>query len=255
MAVSKQGDLLVQANHRGARSLLQHPVKLEELAKELRKIDPQPNGKFIAFLGSRGGVGCTSLAINLACTLAKDSSNQVCLVDLDLVQGDADVALNLSPAYRLIDVVLNLDRIDLQFLQDALSKHSTGLALLPRPELLQEIGQIHDEALQRIFRLLPLKFTHLIVDLSKGWTTLDVMSMGMADVILLIFQLELSSLRNAVLMLKGKPGALADRVQIVVNRVGAQVAGEGITLNRAEEVLGRSVYWEVPNDSLPILGG
>ncbi len=58
----------------------------------------------IAVLGSRGGVGCTSLAVNLGCTLAQDPANNVALIDLDLALGDADVALDLMPDYTLADV-------------------------------------------------------------------------------------------------------------------------------------------------------
>ena len=70
----------------------------------------------IAVLGSRGGVGCTSLAVNLGATLAQDPGNNVALIDLDLALGDADVALDLMADYTLADVALNIDRLDMQFL-------------------------------------------------------------------------------------------------------------------------------------------
>ena len=75
-------------------------------------------------LGSRGGVGCTSLAVNLGATLAQEPDHNVALVDLDLALGDADVALDLMPDYTLADVAMNIDRLDMQFLRRSLSKHA-----------------------------------------------------------------------------------------------------------------------------------
>ena len=64
-------------------------------------------------LGSRGGVGCTSLAVNLGATLAQDPDHSVALIDLDLALGDADVALDLMADYTLADVAMNIDRLDM----------------------------------------------------------------------------------------------------------------------------------------------
>ena len=100
---------------------------LEELLKALQRLRAAPaatagrarrspakvESQVIAVLGSRGGVGCTSLAVNLGATLAQDPSHSVALVDLDLALGDADVALDLMADYTLADVALNIDRLDM----------------------------------------------------------------------------------------------------------------------------------------------
>jgi pilus assembly protein CpaE len=213
-------------------------------------------GQLIAMLAARGGVGCTSLAVNLGCTLAKMPGNEAILVDLNLVTGDADVALDLSPIHRLTELVLNIEQVDIPYLQQALCKHSTGLSLLARPEQLQDSELVHEDSIQRILTLAQINCTHLLVDLSKGWTPIDRLAVRMADVILLVFQLELSSLRNAALMLHSISAEeeVSRRIRLVANRVGAQMAGEGITLKKATEVLGRPIYWQIPNDSKAMLG-
>ena len=63
----------------------------------------------IAVAGATGGVGTTSLAVNLGCALAADPNNSVVLVDLDLCLGDADVFLDTIPEYTLVDVAQNID--------------------------------------------------------------------------------------------------------------------------------------------------
>jgi pilus assembly protein CpaE len=88
----------------------------------------------------------------------------------------------------------------------------------------------------------------LIFDLSKRFTATDLTAMRMSDVVLLVCQLELTSLRNVVRMVHtfGQDEALAQKIRIIVNRVGAD-DGE-ITLQKAEETIGQPVYWQVPND-------
>src|SRR4029077_19482806 len=96
----------------------------------------------ITIVGPRGGVGCTSLAVNLGCNLAQDPAHNVALVDLDLALGDADVALDLIPDYTLADVAMNIDRLDMTFLRRSLCKHESGLSLLPHPVQMEDISLI-----------------------------------------------------------------------------------------------------------------
>src|SRR5262249_24769254 len=196
---------------------LTQPVVLEELLTALGRLRTtrvnadgsvsQVNGAVrqeslvISIVGSRGGVGCTSLAVNLGCNLAQDPSYSVALVDLDLALGDADVALDLIPDYTLADVAMNVDRLDMTFLRRSLCKHESGLSLLPHPVQMEDIALIHEEHLGRVINLLRASFSHLIFDLSKRFTPTDLTAMRMSDVILLVCQLELTSLRNVVRML------------------------------------------------------
>jgi pilus assembly protein CpaE len=208
----------------------------------------------ISVLGSRGGVGCTTLAINLGCNLANlDKNHNVALIDLDLALGDADVALDLMPDYTLADVALNIDRLDMTFLRRSLCKHSTGLSLLPHPVQMEDIALIHEEHLQRVINLLRASYTHLIFDLSKRFTPTDLTAMRMSEVILLVAQLELTSLRNVVRMLHtlSAEDGVGDKIKVVINREGSD-DGE-ITLKKAEETIGRPIYWQIPNDSKSVL--
>src|SRR5207237_402064 len=132
------------------------PVVLEQLLAALRRLpqkgtSPTSPGSqqmagpqqsiCIAVLGSRGGVGCTSLAVNLGCSLSQDANNNVALVDLDLALGDADVALDLIPDHTLADVAMNIERLDVAFLRRALIKHQeTGLSLLAHPVQMQDVS-------------------------------------------------------------------------------------------------------------------
>ena len=88
----------------------------------------------------------------------------------------------------------------------------------------------------------------MLLDLSKSFSPTDVTALRMADVILVIAQLELSSLRNVVRMMLtlGNDPELAHKVQIVLNRVGME---SDITVKKAEETMGKPIFWQMPNDA------
>jgi pilus assembly protein CpaE len=268
LAVSARGDgqAILQALRNGAREFLTAPVVLEDLIKAFKRLTPRlgtdsrdgtmvapkVDSQVIAVLGSRGGVGCTSLAVNLASTLAQDKAFGVALVDLDLALGDADVALDLLADYTLADVALNVERLDMQFLKRSLCKHPTGLSLLPHPVQVEDASLIREEHMTRVIGLLKASYSHLVLDLSKSFSPVDLCALRMSDVILLVAQLELTSLRNVVRMLLtlSNDDEMARKVQIVLNRVGTEC---DISLQKAEETIGKPVYWQIPNDPKTVM--
>src|SRR4029077_13777277 len=149
------------------------------------------------------------------------------------------------------------ERLDMTFLKRSLIKHEpTGLSLLAHPVQMQDIGLIHEEHLQRVLNLLRASYTHLILDLSKGLTPTDLTAMRLADIILLVAQLELSSLRNVVRMLMtlGAEEGLGDKVHVILNRVGSDFMEGDISLEKAEETVGKPIFWQIPNDAKAMIG-
>lgn len=272
LAVSGRGDgqTILQALRSGAKEFLTAPVVLEELLQALSRLKQSRssgggdshngNGTLpstsmvISVVGSRGGIGCTSIAVNLGCCLAQIEGNNVALIDLDLALGDCDVALDLLPDYTLADVALNIDRLDMQFLRRSLSKHSSGLSLLPHPVQMEDVSLIHEDHLQRVIGLLRASYNMLIFDLSKRFTPTDMTAMRMSDVVLLVSQLDLTSLRNVVRMLHtfGNEDGLRDKIRVVVNRSGSDDCE--ISMKKAEETIGQPIFWQVPNDYKAMLG-
>jgi pilus assembly protein CpaE len=186
--------------------------------------------------------------VNVGCALAVDAKNSVCLVDLDLSLGDADVFLDTIPDYTLVDVAQNVTRLDFTLLKRSLTKHSSDLFLLPRPVQLEDAVHVTPEDLQRMIGLLKATFTHLILDLSKGYSAIDMVALETATHVLLVTQLDLPCLRNVVrLMLSfGEISGLKDKVKIIVNRAGLD--GSQISLKKAQETIGREIFWQLPND-------
>lgn len=282
LTISKDHQALLLSLQKGAKYFLTEPVELEDLLSALRRAAGEAGGtqdtngsastsgsslmprqsvpcSVIAVLGSRGGVGTTTLAVNLAATLANDPNNNVALLDLDLALGDADIAVEVQGMENIsiADLARNIQRLDMNFLKRALVKHeATGLSILRHPLEIQDMSVIHESHVERIVNLLKISYTHLVLDLSKSFLPTDQLALRMADQILLVAQLELGSLRNVVRLnhlLNNTEEQLGERVRVIVNRVGSEAVEEGISLKKAEEVIGRAIFWQIPNDAKSVI--
>ena len=251
------GHLILRTIRAGAREFLTLPVSEEDLSGALQRVSQQKFGsaeggvrscEVIAVAGATGGVGTTSSAVNLGCVLAEDPKNSVALLDLDLALGDADVFLDSIPDYTLADVVQNITRLDIQLLKRSLTKHSSGLYLLPRPVELHDTMVITEDSIRKVIGLLKASFTHLIIDLSKTYSNVDMAAIENATKVVLVTQLDLPCLRNVVRLMMSfeEVEGLHSKVEIVVNRAGLD-SGQ-ISLKKAKETLGREIFALLPND-------
>ncbi len=254
---STDGHQILRTIRAGAREFLTLPLSTEDLATALGRVSQQKFGgtdgggracDVIAVAGATGGVGTTSVAVNLACVLSADAKNSVALLDLDLALGDADVFLDAIPDYTLADVVQNVSRLDIQLLKQSLTKHSSGLYLLPRPVELHDTGAITEESIRKVIGLLKASFSHLIIDLSKTYSPVDMAAIENATRVILLTQLDLPCLRNVVRLMMSfeEIEGLKSKVEIVVNRAGLD-SGQ-ISLKKAKETLGREIFALLPND-------
>ncbi len=252
---STEGQVILRTMRAGAREFVNSPIEIQELVAALERVSDssQPgtrpkSGRIIAVAGSSGGVGTTSIAVNLACSMAQIPDQSVALIDLDLSLGDADVFLDSIPEYTLLDVTQNVSRLDLSLLRKSLTKHDSGVYLLPRPVQLQDIETITAADFSRVLKLLKASFTHLIVDLSKSYNSLDITTLQAADEILLLTQLDLPCLRNVVRLLMSLDAfeGITNKLRIVVNRGGLDTCQ--ISIKKAEEHIGREIFWQIPNN-------
>lgn len=251
------GQIILKAMRAGAKEFLTQPVRMEDLVTAIQRIGRQGESSgdarsrsstVLAVAGATGGVGATSLAVNIGCALAKRPENSVALIDLDLALGDADVFLDTIPDYTLVDVAQSISRLDFNLLKRSLTKHSSGLYLLPRPIQLQDMSLVTPDDLTRVIGLLKATFSHLIFDLSKGYNELDLVAMRAAEHILLVTQLDLPCLRNVVrlLMSMDEIDGMKDKIRVIVNRVGLE--NGQISMKKARETIGREIFKQIPND-------
>ena len=254
------GALILKAVRAGAREFLtlpSEPAELQEIAGRLCKPREGPNTlairgpQVVAVTGAAGGVGCTTIAVNLAASLATRNSQECLLLDFDLMFGSVDVCLDIIPDNTLSTILQSFDRLDQTLLKRSLTRHKSGLYVLPHPVAMEDAAKIDPESLKRFLALLKSSFPTLVIDTSKGLQSSDFVAFEMADVILIVVTLDLTCLRNTARLLNlfRQFDGMVERVKVVVNRVGS-VENE-ISLNKAEETLKAPVFRQITDASKP----
>jgi pilus assembly protein CpaE len=248
-------NLILRSIRAGAREFLTLPTEAGELleivtrlfrGREDASVASVKGPQIITVTGAAGGVGCTSLAVNLATSLAASKEHETILLDFDLMFGSVDACLDIIPDNTLYNVVQNFDRLDLTLLKRSMIRHSSGLYVLPHPVALEDAAKIDPETLRRLLGLLKAAFPSLVIDTSKGLQSSDFVAFELADIILMVIVLDLTCLRNTsrLLNLFKQFEGMVDRVRLVVNRAGS-VETE-ISLKKAEETLKMPIAWQIP---------
>ena len=248
--------LILRAIRAGAREFLTLPTEPGELLETINRIlrgrletqKSQDGGpQIITITGAAGGVGTTTIAVNLATTLANCKKQEVLLLDLDLMFGSVDASLDIVTDHTLTNVIQNFERLDLMLLKRSMTRHGSGLYVLPHPTDLEEAARIDPEALGRLLGLLKAAFNTVVIDASKALQSSDLMAYEMSDVILVVTQLDLVVLRNTarLLTLFRRADRLVGRVKLIANRMSSNEAE--ISLKKAEETLKMPISWQIPN--------
>ena len=256
VSAASDGQLILRAMRSGAREFLNSPVQLDELMGALDRVAStgssdnrrSKSGVIMSMAGASGGVGATSIAVNMAVALAQNPERSVVLVDLDLSLGDADIFLDMMAEYTLLDVAQNISRLDLALLRKSLTIHTSGVYLLPRPVQIEDNNAVTEEDLRKVLGLLKASFSHVIVDLSKSYNKLDMVALEMSEHALLLTQLDLPCLRNVVRLLASfeRFDGMAERVKVIVNRAGLEKAQ--ISHEKAEQTIGGEIFARIPNN-------
>ena len=252
---SRDGETILRSLRAGAHEFLPLPAEADEVREVIDRLLPgedgpgESGGKLLAVIGSAGGVGCTTLAVNLAAALARAPGASVALVDLDMLLGAIDVSLDLLPELTIADVVADIDRYDETLLRRALIRHESGIHVLPAPTAIEDAARVDPEALRRVLELLRRAFSFVVVDASKGLQATDFVALELAEAILMLTQLDVCGLRNGARLMQvlRQCDGMADRVRVVANRVGSEASTIG--LKQAEVTLGTRIAWQVSNAS------
>jgi pilus assembly protein CpaE len=250
-------EVLLEALRAGVKEFIPQPINRAELEdafnrfKERHKDRPPETtkrGKLINIIGSKGGVGATTVAVNLAMSLLQSHENKsVVLVDLNPQFGDAALFLDVEPAHTLGDIAKNLERLDETFLRGILSQHPSGLYLLPSVNTVEEIGSLTAESAEKTLALLQESFDYIIVDSGDSLADTTLAVLNMSPTLLLVSTLTVPALRSTKRLLDifSHVGYPRENVEIIVNRFQKRTE---VSLKDMEDLLGKEVFWKIPND-------
>lgn len=254
-------DTIIKAMRAGAREFLPKPFIKDDLITSLNKLKEQVSGihsedrkcRVITTFSNKGGIGKTAIATNLALELAKITKEKVALIDLNLQLGDITTFLDINPSFDISYVIQNLSRIDETFLLSTLERYKdTSLYVLADPPYLEQAEDITAEQISTLFDVLKQTFSYIVVDTSANFDGKTITALDNADLILLITIVNLPAIRNCqrCLELFERLGYEKEKAKIVINRY---MENDEIKVEDVEEVLGKKIYWKIPNNYFTIM--
>ena len=151
----------------------------------------------------------------------------------------------------MTNVIQNFERLDLMLLKRSMTRHASGLYVLPHPIELEDAAKIDPETFGRLLGMLKAAFNTVVIDASKALQTADFTAYDMSEVILVVTQLDLVVLRNTsrLITLFRQAERFVDRVKLIANRIGSSETD--VSVKKAEETLKMPIAWQIPNAYKP----
>jgi pilus assembly protein CpaE len=276
MSVQGEADYLRRSMLAGAREFLVKPFSSDELCDSIRQVysrerdkasrvqpvsshvvpvnpagEGQP-GKIISVFSPKGGVGRTTIAVNLAVAMAAELHRSVALVDASFQFGDVGVLLNMNPKNKSIsDVLADVSNGDVDAVDAALVGHTTGIKVLlapPSPEMAELITPEH---VRKVVKRLADTHELVVIDC---WPLFQDPTLGLldqSDLILVLLTLEITNIKNIRLFLGlAEQLGYSDKLRLVLNRADSAY---GIRVSDIEHSIGRKVDHSIVSDGRTVV--
>lgn len=249
--------------HAGMRDVIGQPTPYTDMVMTIQSLlnveldrrkslgSPEPSarrrGKLVVVSSTKGGVGTTTIAVNLAVALRQLTSANVALTDFGLQFGDVGVHLNLWSRYTMQDLLHQSSEISEAMLDQVLQDHKAGIRVLLAPNEPEAAGEVTSEQIDHILDSLLEHYAYVVVD---TWSFLDEVALKLiqrADEILIVTTPEIPTLKNAkhFLAYLRKHGLSVGRITLVLNRFPSV---EGISLQDVQTHLGYPISANIPSE-------
>ena len=251
MSQEFDANLLMEAMQLGVREFIPLPIAEDKFAAAIDRVCQQhgmaKKGRIIHVIPTMGGCGSTTVACNVAASLAKMA--RTVLVDLDLIRGGVASYFDIRPRYTIADVMESGDKLDPQLLDNALAKHQgCGLSVLSRPDLPEDTQRVKQAGFNRLLSVLARMFDYVVLDSVMSIDPLYSTAIQNSDVNVIIMQLNVPSAKNAERFVGAlrRMGIDTGKIKIVANRYIKK--GWDIEPSEVERTLGLKISWMIPND-------
>jgi pilus assembly protein CpaE len=245
---SLEPHLMLEAMRAGVTECVSEPLTAQGLEEAVRRVlvdlTSDTIGQIFAFVGAKGGVGATTLAVNTATTLPRGSGGETLLIDMHLGQGDAAIFLGVEPRFSVVDALENVHRVDEALFCSLVEKTKVGVNLLASSDRMG-YGAVDPQRVRALLDFASRKFRFTVLDVPRNDVGLLDALDGVAKIVVVASQ-ELSALRFAARLahnLRTRYGG--SRVKVVVNRFDRH---NEIGHGDIERVTGDEVRHLIPSD-------
>jgi pilus assembly protein CpaE len=272
MSVQGEADYLRRSMLAGAREFLVKPFSSDELTASIRQVhsrekekaerfvaaapqarEPAVEGQVVAVFGPKGGVGRTTIAVNLAVAAANEYGKKVTLVDGSFQFGDVAVLLNMNPKGKsMAELIPELEAgCDADTADMYLQSHDSGIKVLLAPPSPEMAELVTPAGVKRAIELLRSRSELVVVDCAAWFNDSILGILDLADVVLAVLTLEITSIKNTRLFLEvAEQLGYSNKIRLVLNRADTAL---GIRVSDVEHSIGRKVDFTIVSDGRSVV--
>lgn len=250
--------LVEKAMQAGIRKVLQWPCDKKALIENIKllcsveKMRASNNkhsnvswqSNVITIFGTKGGIGKTTVAANLAVALSR-SGKKVALIDLDLQFGDIGVFLDFEPKDSIAELVQERNSFDIDIIKSYMMLHSSGVSALSAPKSPEYADVVSGDHVEKIINTIRPYFDYIIIDTPPAFNDCTIVAIENSNLVLFLITLDISTLRNArISMDVFETLNQKEKIKVIVNR---ELDG-AITVKDAQRVLGCEIFYRISSD-------
>jgi len=254
------GETVIATVRAGANDFLHQPFKRIEFREAMNRLERAPRrsgagasklGRIYTFLGTKGGVGTTTVAVNFATVLAQRKQPTV-LVDLDWVGNDVAMQLGAAPQNTLLEIAENLSRMDQALFEGFVTRDPLGFFLVSPPESLEHRGYFTEHMFREFSAFLVEKYESIVIDAGRAISDEVVLgALQVSSSIFLVITQEFPTIRNAqrYISFLMRMGFNQDQIKIVVNQYMRRVNSSHATLEQIQQTLNQPVFYGIASSA------
>jgi pilus assembly protein CpaE len=246
-------DLYRKLRALGINEYLFMPETADDLINEIEALflnfKKSSQAEYIGILGSRGGVGASTLSTNVAHALSQMPNTEVIVVDLDINFGTIALSFDLAPHQSIMDLLKDTGRLDELLLERVMLRHGEQLSIIPAPIAVTQNFNLTGQSIEQLLGLIGSMADYIILDLPHGIPTWQSTIFSKLDQVVLMVYPDLANLRDTKKVFDqiDEHTNMGPRFNFVLNKVGLSASSE-LSAKEFETVLNLKPVQSVPFD-------